>query len=128
MGSELVIRRSRRASELALLTLVLFGAVISVTSCKSSKQESVSQTPATVEKESYAPSGAVAITNDARMQAKEIFSSRCAACHGLDGRGDGPGAANLNPKPRNFHDEVWQKAVTDEEIEKAILYGGSAVV
>jgi len=127
MGSELVIRRSRRVSELALLALALFGAVISVTSCGSSKQESVSQAPAIAEKESDAQSGAVAITNEARIQAKDIFSSRCAVCHGPDGRGDGPGAANLNPKPRNFHDKVWQKAVTDEAIEKTILYGGSAV-
>lgn len=126
-GSELVIRRSRRVSEPALLMLALFGAVISVTSCGSSRQESVSQAPAGVEKESHAQSGAVAITNEARMQAKDMFSSRCAACHGPDGRGDGPGAANLDPKPRNLHDEVWQKAVTDEDIEKAILYGGSAV-
>lgn len=127
MPSELVIRRSRRVSELALLTLVLFGAVICITSCGSSKQESVSQAPVSAEKESDAQSGAVAVTNEARTQANDIFSSRCAVCHGPDGLGNGPGAANLNPKPRNFHDKVWQKAVTDEEIEKAILYGGSAV-
>ena len=127
IGSKLVIRRSRRVSELALLTLALFGTVLSVTSCGSSKQESVSQPPASAEKESDAQSGAAAVTNEARKQAEDIFSSRCAVCHGPDGLGNGPGAANLNPKPRNFHDKVWQKAVTDDEIEKAILYGGSAV-
>jgi cytochrome c5 len=127
MGNELVIRTSRRVSELALLTLVLFGVVLSVNSCGSSKQESASQTPASAEKQSDAPSGAAAVTNEARAQAEDIFSSRCAVCHGPDGLGNGPGAANLNPKPRNFHDKVWQKAVTDDEIEKAILYGGSAV-
>lgn len=128
MEGELVIRRSRRVSELALLTLALFGAVISITSCGSPKQESVSQAPAaSAEKESNVQSGAVAVTNDARKEANDIFSSRCAACHGPDGRGDGPGAANLDPKPRNFHDAAWQKSVTDTEIEQTILYGGSAV-
>lgn len=60
-------------------------------------------------------------------QAKEIFTSRCSACHGAEGRGDGPGAAALNPKPRNYHDGTWQKSVTDEQIKKTILYGGAAV-
>ena len=29
----------------------------------------------------------------------------CAICHGPDGRGDGPLARNLDPKPRDFRDE-----------------------
>ena len=33
---------------------------------------------------------------------KELFSSNCAQCHGESGHGDGPGAATLNPAPRNF--------------------------
>ncbi|MBK7771984.1 MAG: c-type cytochrome [bacterium] len=56
-----------------------------------------------------------------------MFNTRCAACHGQFGRGDGPGAAGLNPKPRNYADAAWQSTVTDEEIEKAIVYGGAAV-
>lgn len=64
---------------------------------------------------------------DANAEADKIFMTRCASCHGLDGRGDGPGAANLNPKPRNYHDKTWQKSVTDEQIEKTIVYGGAAV-
>lgn len=31
-----------------------------------------------------------------------IYSRICAACHGRDGRGDGPGAAELYPWPRDF--------------------------
>jgi len=60
-------------------------------------------------------------------QAKEIFNSRCSACHGTNGDGTGPGAAALNPKPRNYHDAAWQKTVTDEQIKKTIIYGGAAV-
>jgi mono/diheme cytochrome c family protein len=60
-------------------------------------------------------------------EAQQIFGTRCAVCHGADGRGDGPGAAALEPKPRNYHDEEWQGTVTDEEIRQAILYGGAAV-
>jgi mono/diheme cytochrome c family protein len=64
---------------------------------------------------------------DAKAQAAEIWNSRCTACHGEDGRGDGPGAAALKPKPINFHQRNWQKVVTDEQIAKAIVEGGSAV-
>lgn len=61
------------------------------------------------------------------VEAQQIFATRCSVCHGPDGRGDGPGSAALDPKPRNYHDEEWQEHVTDEEIRQAILYGGAAV-
>jgi len=38
---------------------------------------------------------------DARLGQK-IFARTCAACHGMDGRGDGPGAAQLDPRPRDL--------------------------
>lgn len=60
-------------------------------------------------------------------EADSVYSTRCATCHGATGRGDGPGAANLNPKPRDYSDQAWQKTVTDEDIEKTIVYGGAAV-
>lgn len=59
--------------------------------------------------------------------AKTIYDSRCGACHGLTGKGDGAGAAALNPKPRNYTDKAWQSSVTDEQIRKTIVYGGAAV-
>lgn len=68
-----------------------------------------------------------AITADVRAQADEIFSSRCAACHGDQGRGNGPASANLKPKPIDFHSRKWQKSVTNERIAHAIIYGGKSV-
>jgi len=56
-----------------------------------------------------------------------MFTTRCTPCHGATGRGDGPGAVALTPKPRNYTDTTWQKSVTDEQIKKTILYGGAAV-
>jgi mono/diheme cytochrome c family protein len=56
-----------------------------------------------------------------------IFSTRCATCHGQDGKGDGPAAQALNPKPRNYSDPEWQKSVTDAQIKKTIVEGGAAV-
>ncbi|MBK7188670.1 MAG: c-type cytochrome [bacterium] len=60
-------------------------------------------------------------------EAHDIFQTRCATCHGQFGRGDGPGAAALNPKPQNYADAAWQQKVTDAEIEKAIVFGGASV-
>jgi len=57
----------------------------------------------------------------------ELFTSRCAPCHGPSGRGDGPGAVALTPKPRNYTDLSWQRSVKDDDIKKTILYGGAAV-
>ena len=33
---------------------------------------------------------------------KNLFKTYCIACHGPGGRGDGPAAAGLNPKPPNL--------------------------
>ncbi|MDE3090191.1 MAG: copper resistance protein CopC, partial [Chloroflexota bacterium] len=33
---------------------------------------------------------------------KQIYLQNCATCHGADGKGDGPAAANLNPKPADL--------------------------
>ena len=67
------------------------------------------------------------VTAAVRARARELYTSTCAACHGETGKGDGPGAAGLDPKPRNFGDPAWQAGVSDEAIEKVIVYGGAAV-
>ena len=69
----------------------------------------------------------VAITPQARADAADIFESRCVACHGAEGHGDGPAAANLNPRPRDFHNAKWQKSINDAIIARAIVFGGQAV-
>jgi high-affinity iron transporter len=33
-----------------------------------------------------------------------LYTARCAACHGGEGRGDGPAARGLDPAPTDFHD------------------------
>jgi cytochrome c553 len=66
------------------------------------------------------------IPADARKEAETLWNTLCHTCHGMDGSGNGPAGAALNPKPRNHTDRNWQKSVTDEHIEKVILKGGAA--
>ena len=63
----------------------------------------------------------------ATEEAQQIFATRCATCHGSEGLGNGPGSAALDPKPRNFQDAAWQATVTDDHLEKIVMYGGAAV-
>lgn len=74
-----------------------------------------------------APAAPAAPTAEDKAAAVELFNNRCTPCHGPQGRGDGPASAALTPKPRNFGDPEWQKGVTDEHLEKIIVYGGAAV-
>ncbi|MCC7069826.1 MAG: c-type cytochrome [Deltaproteobacteria bacterium] len=73
------------------------------------------------------PPAPAAPTADAAAEAKQIFATRCAPCHGANGAGDGPASAGLTPKPANFTIPDWQSKVTDDHIEKIIAYGGMAV-
>jgi high-affinity iron transporter len=37
-------------------------------------------------------------------KAAALFQANCSACHGAQGRGDGPAARGVEPQPSNFHD------------------------
>jgi mono/diheme cytochrome c family protein len=60
-------------------------------------------------------------------EAKILFANVCSQCHGMEGKGDGPAAESLNPKPRNYTDQAWQKSVTDADIKAIIVGGGQSV-
>ncbi len=64
---------------------------------------------------------------EARAEAKEIWTQRCANCHGQGGLGDGPGARVLAVRPRALADSGWQAKVSDEHIATVITQGGKAV-
>jgi mono/diheme cytochrome c family protein len=67
-------------------------------------------------------------TPPAQLQAgKKLYAQRCALCHGDAGAADGVGARRITPEPQHLNDVIWQGAVSDAEIEKAILLGGAAV-
>jgi mono/diheme cytochrome c family protein len=60
----------------------------------------------------------------------EIYSARCASCHGASGRADTPLARSLDgPRPRNLVDEGWKYGDEPEKVVAVIRDGakGSAM-
>ena len=56
---------------------------------------------------------------------KAIYKANCVACHGESGKGDGPAAGVLKPKPRDHTDGTYMSTLSDEEIGKIIKFGGA---
>ncbi|MCX6290466.1 MAG: cytochrome c [Bacteroidetes bacterium] len=55
-------------------------------------------------------------------EAKKIYENACWPCHGLSGKGDGPAAATLNPKPAD-HTSVQIQKQSDGSIFWKISIG-----
>ncbi len=91
---------------------IVLGAALAVAACS---------------KRTAPPAGGGGVSAEAQSEAANLIATRCTPCHGPNGKGDGPASASLTPKPRNWTDKAWQKIASDEEIEKAIVYGGAAV-
>jgi mono/diheme cytochrome c family protein len=58
--------------------------------------------------------------------AHDNYEDFCAKCHGEDGKGNGPAAATLNPKPRDYTDCKTMAGKSDDELFKVISEGGEA--
>lgn len=56
-----------------------------------------------------------------------LFGDVCAVCHGASGKGDGPSAAGLHPKPADFTDCKAMAKDSDETLFKIIRDGGQSV-
>lgn len=62
---------------------------------------------------------------------EQLFKVDCAPCHGVKGKGDGPAAASLNPKPRDFQGTTgWVNGRLLSQMFKTVSEGisGSAMV
>ena len=60
-------------------------------------------------------------------QGKHIYMKYCAVCHGTEGKGDGFNAYNLDPKPRDFTDSTYMRALSDSRLLETIGEGGRGV-
>ena len=71
-----------------------------------------------------APSGSPDSAAELHQGSVLYATNGCAACHGQEGRGDGPIAKTLKPPPRNFRDRAAFKNGTDpDSVAKTIATG-----
>jgi len=62
-------------------------------------------------------------TPEILAQGKAAFMINCASCHGNTGHGDGPAAAALNPKPRDFTSGYWRYGGGEARVTRTITEG-----
>lgn len=120
-------RKPRLAYLDSLSKWLIGGLVILIITSVIKLTEGRAQMSSPPEVRTVASNGVGSISQEARTTAASLFGDRCAVCHGPNGDGKGPGAANLNPKPVDFRNRKWQRSVSDGKITKAIVYGGPAV-
>lgn len=66
----------------------------------------------------------MAATQRSLVHGKQVFTTNCVGCHGLQGNGKGPAAYFINrPAPRNLTDASQQLYFSDGEMYMAILHG-----
>ena len=111
------------------MALTAIGTGLVVIACSKSKKPEATTTTAASAASAAAPAetASAVAKADTAAAAQTYFKQNCVVCHGANGKGDGPGAANLNPKPQNYTDAKWQAKVKDDELKKAIVQGGVAV-
>ncbi|NIT12802.1 MAG: c-type cytochrome [Candidatus Dadabacteria bacterium] len=68
------------------------------------------------------------LVNDADSdKGMELYNLSCVSCHGIKGKGDGPAAVSLRPKPRDLSDSSYMSNLGDEHLYKVIQGGGASV-
>jgi len=56
-----------------------------------------------------------------------LYRTYCSTCHGETGRGDGPAAVSLDPRPADFADPKFWETRDDAAVRKVVKEGGAAV-
>jgi mono/diheme cytochrome c family protein len=58
---------------------------------------------------------------------RALYRQYCSTCHGPQGKGDGPAATAMNPRPRDHTDGRYMHALSDAHLTRVIAEGGAAV-
>jgi Cu-processing system permease protein len=117
--------RKRQYLRFGLQTAAVAVLALTMISCGGKKDETA-EPEAAAETETAAPLGDDYHADVANLsRGTELYMSNCAPCHGKSGKGDGPAAANLNPKPRDHSNGEYMSKLTDMHIGKVIKMGGS---
>jgi cytochrome c oxidase cbb3-type subunit 3 len=123
----------RREGWIAAALIVGVVGLGTLSGCGGNKTEQTSSTESTPPAETptastdtaAAPAGAAGEVSMA--VGERVVKERCVLCHGESGKGDGPGGAALNPKPRNWTDHGYMESRTDAELYDVIYNGKGAM-
>jgi cytochrome c5 len=120
--------RARPMSALAMLFVVLaLGHAVLVGCGGGGSSQSSTPTPEPSTNDPEGGNTTQTGTTPVALDGAAIYSQRCALCHGAEGKGDGPAAASLNPKPRNHTDGAYMNTLTDEAVLLVIHEGKGAM-
>ncbi|MCC7191186.1 MAG: c-type cytochrome [Phycisphaeraceae bacterium] len=95
------VRNQALSPWLGVLTAAAVAVSASCDSAGPGQSGSTAGTPTATPSASVVPA-APPTTQAAAADARTIFAANCASCHGTEGKGDGPAAYLVYPKPRNF--------------------------
>lgn len=73
----------------------------------------------------HLPQGALGDGNSSNGNV--LYRQHCSGCHGETGKGDGPGAKNINPKPADHTNPQYMAALSDEHLFMVVRRGGAEV-
>lgn len=120
---------ARPLAPIPILLVLAVGAYALIVGCGGKQDSGSSSTSSTDQPPVSQPPADTggAVPGDQMALGAKVYSDRCALCHGPQGKGDGPAAAGLNPKPRNHTDGSYMNAQTDEELLTVIRNGKGAM-
>ncbi len=70
---------------------------------------------------SWSGSGAEAAPD--LVNGKKIYADKCARCHGVSGKGDGPKAETMDKRPTDYTDKKKMSELADVQLKQVILDG-----
>jgi len=56
-------------------------------------------------------------------QGKALYEAKCTSCHGISGKGDGPGASTLATRPKDFTDQALMAQASTANLYQSITGG-----
>jgi len=117
------MRASARPLSVVAVIVALFTLGNALIAGCGSKSEQASSNTTSTQTATPAPAPEAAV----EMDGAKIYAEKCSVCHGPGGKGDGPGGAALNPKPRDHTNGAYMNARTDEQLLEVIHNGKGAM-
>jgi mono/diheme cytochrome c family protein len=125
MNAHMAVRafRARPVAALAAVIVTVASANALLVGCGGGQQQSNEGTQTTTQTTPPAETPSATATTASVEVGQRVYTERCVLCHGASGKGDGVGAAGLDPKPRDHTDGSYMNTQTDEALLNVIKNG-----